>query len=610
MQIASLYADIGAKTDGFTKGAATVKGGLKDLAGSFAILSTAITVAVNAFEFSRQGAELERLADAGAEVARQFGGNMDTIIQKVKEASHGTVSEMDIIAASNRAMLLGLGADADKLANLMEVAALRGRAMGVDTTKAFSDIVTGIGRASPLILDNLGIVINAKETYDEYAESIGKSSSELTKAEKTQAILNAVLEEGNKMLDEAGGLMVDNTAKVERMNASWKDFTDNRKRENADLAGSFSEAAANAIDGWDEFFTFLNSHTEIARIAQQMARDSGDYSQNAWQKYFEKARVQWVEQKKLIEETTSAVEDNAEAAILAAEDLEILSKANANLINDAINLTKENENYQESQQGILDQIADLQAEKATYYSWETDKIQAVEDKISDLSGKYSENAEDFRAAMEEKFALMAIEQIALSDGVAGYSEAEFEKAKAILETTDVATAAAFEQQQAMTILAEAVGTGRVGVEEYGAILEQVMADGVVSVNEVTSAIDAIPVEKTVTLTVIPNFEGATLSGGLSASPVPVNPNKPKYAHADGGSFIIPQSYGYEGFSLGGMDTASGGERLRIDPQGSMSPRETITRDDIQKLINAVLSTKMDEYALSRIVKESVLQVTR
>ena len=36
---------------------------------------------------------------------------------------------------------------------------VRGRAMGLSTTQAFGDIVTGIGRMSPLILDNLGICL-------------------------------------------------------------------------------------------------------------------------------------------------------------------------------------------------------------------------------------------------------------------------------------------------------------------------------------------------------------------------------------------------------------------------------------------------------------------
>ena len=40
-----------------------------------------------------------------------------------------------------------------------------------------------------------------------------------------------------------------------------------------------------------------------------------------------------------------------------------------------------------------------------------------------------------------------------------------------------------------------------------------------------------------------------------------------YQHASGGSFLIPESYGNEGFRMGNGDTASGGERVTITPRG-------------------------------------------
>ena len=105
----------------------------------------------------------------------------------------------------------------------MEVAAFRGRQMGLSTTQAFNDIVTGIGRMSPLILDNLGIMVDANTTFTDYAASIGKTSNELTGMEKRQALLNRVLEEGNSQLEAAGGLTLDHAAKLERLNAFLKD---------------------------------------------------------------------------------------------------------------------------------------------------------------------------------------------------------------------------------------------------------------------------------------------------------------------------------------------------------------------------------------------------
>jgi hypothetical protein len=186
--------------------------------------------AVNkAFEFGEAGAQLQRLQQSGAQLAEGLGGNFDEILMKVRAASRGMVADSDIILATNRAMMLGLGADADQLGSLMEVAAFRARAMGISTTQAFNDIVTGVGRMSPMILDNLGIIVDAKSNYDAYAKSIGKSAAELTKAEKQQALFNAVLKDGQAQLEAAGGLVDDNASQYERLGASWTNFTDDLK---------------------------------------------------------------------------------------------------------------------------------------------------------------------------------------------------------------------------------------------------------------------------------------------------------------------------------------------------------------------------------------------
>lgn len=599
-KVASVYAEIGADTTKFVKGATSVRSGLGDLAGAVGIVTSAFEIAKGTFDFSAEGAKLTRLADAGEEVARQFGGNMDLIIQKVKEASLGTVSEMDIISGANRAMMLGLGADADQLANLMEVAALRGRAMGLDTTKAFNDIVTGVGRASPLILDNLGIVVNAKETYSKYAENIGKSASELTKAEKTQALLNAVLDEGNKMLKEAGGLALDNAAKVEKMNASWKNFTDNRKRENADLAGNFADAASKAIDGWDEFFKFMDNHGEIVKRAQQL-RDNLDPG-GKWQDFYETARVEWASQQQAIADVNTELQNNADLAAIAAEELTALSEANQKLIDGAIEITKKNESYQESQQGILDKIAETKSEGEKLYPWEAEKIQENKDKLAELGDQYLENQEKFRKSQEERLAMMAIEKIAMSDGVAGFSDAEFQKAQAILLTQDVATAAAFEEQQAMEKLTSAVADGQISVEDYARIWDEASSDGVISIQEVTDAINAVPEQKTVTFDIITNGAPPNLDTSTAAATAP----KGTHRKASGGQVWAGQSY-----MVGeqGMEIFTPNQNGMITPH-SKAVSQKQAKNDNSDIIAALWATKTDETRLAMVISQEVLRAIR
>jgi hypothetical protein len=271
---------------------------LKSLKGYLALVVAAVGAMVVVFKFSEEGAELERLKDAGHEMARQLGGDMDLIVEKVKAASLGTVSEMDIIGSANKAMMLGLGADANELANLMEVAAFRGRAMGISTTQAFDDIVRGIGRASPLILDNLGIIIDADATYEDYAESIGKSKDELTKAEKTQALLNKTLETGNEMLEKAGGLADDSAAQFERLGATWLDFINGIKEGTGDTGGDFAEFLAMSLEGWRIFGEVVDKQITLNEKAIYL-RDTLDPMNAGWQEYLPLAQEMLEKQRAL-----------------------------------------------------------------------------------------------------------------------------------------------------------------------------------------------------------------------------------------------------------------------------------------------------------------------
>ena len=65
-------------------------------------------------------------------------------------------------------------------------------------------MVTGLGRQSKLMLDNLGIMIDTGKVNDEYAESIGKTASQLTDQEKKIAFTNAAMESAQELVDMLG----------------------------------------------------------------------------------------------------------------------------------------------------------------------------------------------------------------------------------------------------------------------------------------------------------------------------------------------------------------------------------------------------------------------
>jgi len=81
-------------------------------------------------------------------MVNDIGVNGNDLVAKLREVSAGTVNTTDLMLSSNRAMALGVAKNMGEFTQLMEIARLKGRALGLDTTQAFNDIVTGIGRFS------------------------------------------------------------------------------------------------------------------------------------------------------------------------------------------------------------------------------------------------------------------------------------------------------------------------------------------------------------------------------------------------------------------------------------------------------------------------------
>lgn len=167
--------------------------------------------------------EIESTKGAFENLANSYGQSANSILQALQKASSGTVAENDLMLSANRAMTLGVAKNTDQFTALMEIARDRAKAMGLTTTQAFDNIVTGIGRGSPLILDNLGLMINLTEANDTYAQSLGKTASELTEAEKQQALLNAVLEQGSTSIDKSAQSSMTTSESMQALKVSISD---------------------------------------------------------------------------------------------------------------------------------------------------------------------------------------------------------------------------------------------------------------------------------------------------------------------------------------------------------------------------------------------------
>lgn len=143
----------------------------------------------------------------------------DEMIQAMRKASKWTVSDTKLMASANTALSLNVVKSADDMATLMEIARVKWQAMWRSMEEALDDIVRWLWRASPMILDNLWIVINQTEAQEEYAKTLWKTASELTEAEKKQALVNAVVKQWKQELLETWELQLTMAERLQIVNA-------------------------------------------------------------------------------------------------------------------------------------------------------------------------------------------------------------------------------------------------------------------------------------------------------------------------------------------------------------------------------------------------------
>lgn len=196
--------------------------------GPMAVAIGAAVVAVAALAagflaLGNRGAPLVGLAESFDRLTASVGVNSQTLLKDLRAASAGTVSDFDLIKRANTALVGATGEFGkqfgQKLPQLLAAARAAAKATGQDVDFLFQSLVTGIKRASPLLIDNTGITLKVGEANEKLAKSLGKSVSALTEEEKQIAVLNATVESGQQLIESLGSAQETNAEKMARSNA-------------------------------------------------------------------------------------------------------------------------------------------------------------------------------------------------------------------------------------------------------------------------------------------------------------------------------------------------------------------------------------------------------
>lgn len=162
-------------------------------------------------DFAFEAVKLGDQLNAATKGFERFGNAAD--LEKLRKATKNMVSDVQLMQAAIQAGNFGI--PIQELGELFAFAQQRAKETGQEVDYLTQSIVTGIGRKSPLILDNLGIsAVQLKEKLG------GVSVEAASIAEVTKAVSQIASEELAKMGNSAD----DSSTKIQQLSTRWANW--------------------------------------------------------------------------------------------------------------------------------------------------------------------------------------------------------------------------------------------------------------------------------------------------------------------------------------------------------------------------------------------------
>lgn len=184
-------------------------GSAATLVKGFAVALVAVKLKAFAMEATNLAARVETLGVSLQEVGQNVGytrEQIDYAVASLKDQGITTQAAQQSLLRMARANIEF--SEAAKLAAIAQGSAV---VAGMNSSQAFERLVTGIQKAEPELLDELGIQLNRTVAYKKLADQLGINATKLTQAQKQQAILNEIYAQSevvlgvyDKAMDTAG----------------------------------------------------------------------------------------------------------------------------------------------------------------------------------------------------------------------------------------------------------------------------------------------------------------------------------------------------------------------------------------------------------------------
>lgn len=198
--------------------------GKVSLAAMAGVAGAAALAGKGLLDMAVDASSLDGIAAAFEGLANRAGSSAEDMLKALEKGSAGMIDQQELMLKYNTAAQLVGDTFAGQLPDAMQYLAKVSSATGEDMNFMLDSLVRGVGRLSPMILDNLGIQVDLNEAYEIYAASVGKSVDELTKQEQQTALMNVVMEKLAENTAAMPSVIGQTDTKLAALSAKWINF--------------------------------------------------------------------------------------------------------------------------------------------------------------------------------------------------------------------------------------------------------------------------------------------------------------------------------------------------------------------------------------------------
>jgi hypothetical protein len=203
------------------------KGGFMVAAGAVTVFAGVVASATAAIvALGMKGAAIDDTRQAFAGLTRDVGG-YDASLRTLRTATDGVVTDTELMMATNKAFSLGLRLNQDEMKLTGETARILADRVGIDTAQAYGVLTQAMATGRDMMLKQVGLNIDAKQSVEDYARALGKEASELNESEQILAKRNAIIAAMRTELETTGRAEIDFADRVDQVKTALQNFNDN-----------------------------------------------------------------------------------------------------------------------------------------------------------------------------------------------------------------------------------------------------------------------------------------------------------------------------------------------------------------------------------------------